>query len=575
MPVHNADIAEIFKRVADLLEIQGANPFRVRAYRNAARIVGGMSKSVTDMAGGDGKGLSQLPGIGKDLAEKIKEIAERGRLSQLDDLEQALPPALHAVLKIPGLGPKKVKVLYEKLNIESVDDLKNAAERRKIQNLPGFGDKTEQHILEEIERQTGEPERLRIDLIEPIAESLVTHLNKGKGIKEIAVAGSFRRRTETVGDLDILVTCKKGTNEEIMNRFVDYEDVDQVTSRGKTRTSVILKSGLHVDLRVVPHVSYGAALHYFTGSKAHNIAVRMMGVRRGLKISEYGVFKNGEWLAGKTEKEVFEQIDLTYIEPELREDRGELQAAQKKSLPNLLILDDIRGDLHSHTIETDGRFSIEKMVEAARKRGYEYLAISNHSQHLTVAKGLDRKRLAKQIEQIDHLNEKVEGFRILKAIEVDILEDGSLDLPDSILRELDLVVCSVHFQFMLSRQKQTERIIRAMDHPSCHILGHPTGRLINRRAPYDLDMERVMKAARERGCFMELNAQPERLDLDDIYCRMAKEIGVKVAISTDAHSIDGLDHMRFGVGQARRGWLEPKDVLNTRHWKELKKMLER
>ena len=574
MPVHNADIAEIFNRTADLLEIQGANPFRVRAYRNAARTVGGMSKNIADMTGND-NGLSELPGIGKDLAGKIKEIIETGKLSQLKDLEKEMPSGLYDVLKIPGLGPKKVKVLYETLKISSVDDLKKAAKKRKIRDLSGFGEKTEKDILDEIERKGGSEDRLRVSLAEPIADSLMDYIKKVKGIKEIAAAGSFRRRKETVGDLDILVTCKKGTNEQVMARFVDYEDVGQVLSHGETRSSVVLKSGLQVDLRVVPEASYGAALHYFTGSKAHNIAVRKMGVKKGLKINEYGVFKKDKRVAGRTEKEVFKQVDLPYIEPELREDRGEIEAARNKKLPALLTLDDVRGDLHSHTKDTDGRFSTEEMVEAAKERGYEYLGISNHSQRLTVARGLDKKRLAKQIREIDRLNEKMKDFIILKSIEVDILEDGSLDLPDSILKELDFAVCSVHSKFRLSRDKQTERVIRAMDSRYCHILGHPTGRLINEREPYDIDIEKILEAAKERGCFMELNAQPERLDLNDIHCKTAKEMGVKVAVSTDAHSINNLDYMRFGVWQARRGWLEPGDVLNTRSWEELKGLFKR
>ena len=574
MPVHNADIAEIFNRTADLLEIQGANPFRVRAYRNAARTVGGMSKNIADMTGND-NGLSELPGIGKDLAGKIKEIIETGKLSQLKDLEKEMPSGLYDVLKIPGLGPKKVKVLYEALKISSVDDLKKAAKKRKIRDLSGFGEKTEKDILDEIERKGGSEDRLRVSLAEPIADSLMDYIKKVKGIKEIAAAGSFRRRKETVGDLDILVTCKKGTNEQVMARFVDYEDVGQVLSHGETRSSVVLKSGLQVDLRVVPEASYGAALHYFTGSKAHNIAVRKMGVKKGLKINEYGVFKKDKRVAGRTEKEVFKQVDLPYIEPELREDRGEIEAAGNKKLPALLTLDDVRGDLHSHTKDTDGRFSTEEMVEAAKERGYEYLGISNHSQRLTVARGLDKKRLAKQIREIDRLNEKMKDFIILKSIEVDILEDGSLDLPDSILKELDFAVCSVHSKFRLSRDKQTERVIRAMDSRYCHILGHPTGRLINEREPYDIDIEKILEAAKERGCFMELNAQPERLDLNDIHCKTAKEMGVKVAVSTDAHSINNLDYMRFGVWQARRGWLEPGDVLNTRSWEELKGLFKR
>jgi len=574
MPVHNADVAEIFNLVADLLEIQGANPFRVRAYRNAARTVGGLSKSIATMAEEE-KDLSELPGIGEDLAGKIGEILETGKLSQLEDLKKDVPPDLQDVLKIPGLGPKKVKALHDSLKINTTKDLEEAARKEKIRKIKGFGEKTEEKILEEIERRSGEKKRLCLALAEPVADALQEHLKKKKGIKDIVVAGSYRRRKETVGDLDILITCRKGSNEKIMKHFIDYEDVDHVVSQGRTRTSVVLDSGLRVDLRVVPQVSYGAALHYFTGSKSHNIAVRKSGVQKGLKINEYGVFKGKKRKAGKTEKEVYEQVGLPYIEPELRENRGEIEAARKDALPRLLTEKDIRGDLHAHTRESDGHFSMEEMVEAARERGYDYLAISDHSKHLAVARGLDRKRLADQIGKIDRLNEKTKDFIILKSIEVDILEDGSLDLPDDILKDLDLVVCSVHYKFRLSREKQMKRILRAMDNRYCHILGHPTGRMIGDREPLDLDMEKLMDAARERGCFMEVNAQPERLDLNDLHCRMVREKGVKVAISTDAHTLNDLENMRFGVWQARRGWLEPDDVLNTRPWKDIKKLLRK
>ena len=349
-----------------------------------------------------------------------------------------------------------------------------------------------------------------------------------------------------------------------MQRFVDYEDVGQVISRGKTRSSVKLRSGLQVDLRKVPQVGYGAALHYFTGSKAHNIAVRKLGKKKGLKINEYGVFKGDERIAGKTEKSVYEQVDLPYIEPELREDNGEIQAARKDRLPDLITLEDIRGDLHTHTKETDGHHSLEEMVSAARERGYRYTAVTNHSQHVTVARGLDEKRLAGEIEQIERLNSKIDDFEILKSIEVDILKDGSLDLPDGILEKLDLTVGAVHSDFNLSRDKQTERILRAMDNRYFNILAHPTGRLINEREPYAVDVERLMEAAKKRGCFMELNAHPDRLDLKDVFCKTAKDMGIQMVISTDAHSMDGLDYMRVGVGQARRGWLEAKDVLKSR-----------
>ena len=572
MPIQNTDIVENFNKMADLLEINNANPFRIRAYRNAARIIGSLSKSVADLIA-EGKPLTDFSGIGKDLAGKIKEIVDTGTLAQLEKLEKDLPPGLHDLLRIPGLGPKKVKALYEALEIGDLPSLKKAAQDQKIRNLEGFGARTEASILAEIERHSWGKARTKWAVAEEIARSYVDYLKKDQSVKDITVAGSYRRGKETVGDLDILVTVKRGS--DIMAHFVDYEDAEQIVSRGKTRSSVVLRSGLQVDLRVMPQVGYGAALHYFTGSKAHNIAVRKLGRKKGLKINEYGVYKNDKRIAGKTEVDVFKQVDLPYIEPELREDRGEIQAAQKSRLPDLIKLTDIRGDLHTHTKETDGRDTLEDMVSAAREKEYAYLAISNHSQHVSVAKGLDRKRLASQLEKIDRLNSESGNFVILKAIEVDILKDGSLDLPDDILKELDVVIGAVHSDFRLSRQKQTERILRAMDNPLFNILAHPSGRLINAREPYEVDLERLIEAAGKRGCFMELNAHPDRLDLNDVFCKTAKDLGVKIAVSTDAHSVDSLDHMRLGIHQARRGWLEADDVINTRGWQELKKLLQR
>jgi DNA polymerase (family 10) len=572
MPVHNSDITENFNKVADLLEIKGANPFRVRAYRNAARTIGGLSKNVSDLIAED-RPLTDLAGIGEDLAQKIKEIVDSGKLRQLKDLEKDLAPGLRDLLRIPNLGPKKVNALYRELKIDDVDSLKTAAENQKIRKIKGFGAKTEEAILEEIGRKNWHDERIKWIRAEELAQSYLDYLKEDKSVKKIIVAGSFRRKQETVGDLDILVTCKRGS--KIMQRFVDYEDVDRVVSQGKTRSSVVLRSGLQVDLRKVPQVGYGAALYYFTGSKAHNVAVRKRGQKKGLKINEYGVFKNDERVAGKTEKSVFKQVNLPYIEPELREDKGEIQAARKDRLPDLITMEDIYGDLHTHTKETDGHHSLEEMVSAAQDRGYRYMAVTNHSKHVSVANGLDEKRLAGEIGKIERLNAEIDDFKILKSIEVDILKDGSLDLPDDILKKLDLTIGAVHSGFDLPRDKQTERILRAMDNGHFNILAHPTGRLINEREPYAVDMERLMKGAKERGCCMELNAHPDRLDLNDIFCKMAKDMGIKIAISTDAHTTDGLDDMRIGIGQARRGWLEAKDVLNTRSWKELKKLLER
>jgi DNA polymerase (family 10) len=555
MPVHNADIAELFNRVADLLEILGENPFRIRAYRNAARTAGGLSQSLATMVEQE-KDLTELPGIGKDLAGKIEEITKTGTFSQLQELEDRIPPQLVRLMKIPGLGPKRVKILYDQLDITNLGDLKKAAEEGKIKELKGFGEKTEKMILAEIGREKKET-RIKLNVAEEIADAIVDHLKKVEGVREVIVAGSYRRKKETVADLDILATCRK--DSKVMDAFVHYDNVKKVVAQGDTRSTVVLRSGVQMDLRVVPGESYGAALHYFTGSKAHNIAVRTLGVKKGLKINEYGVFKGKNRIAGKTEEEVYNQVDLPFIEPELREDRGEIEAARGGKLPPIITLKDIRGDLHVHTKETDGRHSLEQMVEAARNRGYQYLAITEHSKRLSMTHGFDAERLARRNEEIDRLNKKLKGFVVLKSIEVDILSDGDLDLPDSILKELDLTVCSVHSKFNLPREKQTERILRAMDNPYFNVLAHPSGRLINEREPYDVDIETLMKAARDRGCIMEVNAHPDRLDLTDTDCILAKEMGVKVVISTDAHSMNDLDLMRFGVWQGRRGWLEKDD----------------
>ncbi|NIR46914.1 DNA polymerase/3'-5' exonuclease PolX [candidate division KSB1 bacterium] len=574
MPIHNTDIAEIFNRVADFLELEEANQFRIRAYRNAARTVGSLSRSVSDMIE-QNEDLSELPGIGKDLAGKITEIVETGTLKQLKELEKRLPSGLLELMTIADLGPKRVVVLHKELGINTLEELEKAAREEKIRQIQGFGEKTEQNIIEALQRQKGGEAKPRIKLIvaEEITQPLLEYLRNVEGVKKVIAAGSYRRRRETVGDLDILVTCKESS--KVMEQFVEYEDVQKVISKGETRSSVLLRSNFQVDVRVVAEESYGAALHYFTGSKAHNIAVRRLAQKRDLKVNEYGVFKNDKRVAGKSEEDVYATVELPYIEPELRENRGEIETAREGSLPELITLEDIRGDLQSHTTYTDGKFTLEEMVEAAKNKGYDYLAITDHSKRVYMAKGLDAKRLAEQLEEVEKLNEELKDFRILKSSEVDILEDGSLDLPDDILKALDVVVCSIHYNFKLSREKQTERIIRGMDNPYFNIFAHPTGRLIGQREPYDLDLERIMEAAKERGCFLELNAQPERLDLSDVHVKMAKEMGIKIAISTDAHTISDLDYMRFGIGEARRGWLEPDDVLNTQKWNDLKKLLTR
>ena len=572
MPVHNSDIATIFSTVADLLEIEGANPFRIRAYREAARTIRGHPESMATLLQ-QGEDLSKLPTIGADLADKISTIVETGELPLLEEIEARTPRALSDLMQMEGLGAKRVKVLYEQLGIATLDDLKRAARSGKIRTLEGFGAATEEKIRERVERFTTDKARMKRIDAEDYAHPLVDYLKRCPGVIDVIVAGSYRRRLETVGDLDILVTAKRGSR--VMDRFSRYDEVEEVVSKGKTRSTVRLRCGLSVDLRVVPQVSYGAALVYFTGSKAHNIALRKLGIRKGYKVNEYGVFRGDERVAGKTESAVYRSLGLPLFPPELREDRGELDGARKHALPELIELADIRGDLHCHTKATDGHHSLRQMALAAADKGYEYLSINDHSHRLTVAHGLNSKQLLRQIDAIDRLNEKLSSIVILKSIEVDILEDGSLDLPDSVLKRLDFTVCAVHHKFNLSQQKQTERILRAMDNPCFNILAHPTGRLINQRDPYSIDIEKIMRGARERGCFLELNAHPERLDLDDEACRLAKEIGLRVAIATDAHSTSDLDTMRFGVDQARRGWLERSDVINTLPLRKLETLFSR
>ncbi len=571
MPIHNSDIARIFDEIADLLEISGENPFRIRAYRNAARQMNAMGVPVTNMVE-KGEDLTELPGIGEDLAAKIKEIVETGRSKALDKLQKQVPPTLAELLKLPGLGPKRVKMLYDKLDVKTPEQLVRAAHEGRIRALPGFGEKTETTILQAVQTQVGRPGRFKLAVAAQYAEAYRDYLLRVPGVKRVVIAGSYRRCKETVGDIDILATAKD--SGPVMDQFVNYDEVKDVLSKGTTRSTVVLKSGLQVDVRVVEEEAFGAALHYFTGSKAHNIAIRRLGQQRKLKINEYGVFRGDKRVAGDTEESVFKSVGLPFIPPELRENNGEVEAAARNRLPKLVELSDLKGDLHAHTKATDGHHSAKEMAEAAAKHGLSYLAITEHSRRLTVARGLDPKRLRQQIDEIDRLNEKLTHITLLKGIEVDILEDGSLDLPDPVLAELDLVVGAVHSKFNLPRAKQTQRILRAMDHPHFSILAHPSGRLIDEREPYEVDMLRIIRKAKERGCFLELNAHPERLDLLDIHCQMAKEEGVLVAISTDAHSIQDFDNLKYGMGQARRGWLEKQDVLNTRPLTELRKLLK-
>ena len=573
MPVHNADIADKFNQVANLLAIEGGNTFRIRAYRRAARNISNLSRNVSHMVE-EGDDLTKLIGIGDDLADKIEEMVETGELGLLKKLKERVPQGLLEMLKISGLGPKRVRELHEQLGITSLEELKEAAENERIRELDGFGEKTEAKIREGISKLGEGESRTLLYVAEQRVEPLLEYLESSESITRTVVAGSYRRRKETVGDIDILMVCYDKT--EAMEHFVGYEDVEEVSAHGRDKSTVFLRSGLQVDARAVGEESFGAALHYFTGSQAHNVAIRDRGVGEGLKINEYGVFKkeSEERIGGEAEKEVFESVGLTYIPPELREDRGEIDAAEEGYLPELIGVQDVKGDLQSHTTASDGQNTLEEMAVAAKERGLEYLAVTDHSKKVTVANGLDEERLSDQIDEIEQFNDNHEAIRLLRSSEVDILEDGSLDLSDEILERLDVCIIAVHSRFNLPEEEQTERIVKAMHHPNAHILAHPTGRLINEREPYDVDMERVIEAAKDTGTIMEVNASPHRLDMADNHCKMAKEKGVKVAISTDAHSTEELNMMKYGVWQARRGWLEAEDVVNTMSWPDLENLLQ-
>ena len=568
MPVQNAEIAAMFDQAAELLEIGGENQFRVRAYRRAAREIEGLPKAVASLLK-SGRDLSELPGIGKDLAGKIADIVKTGHFGLLDTLKRKLPGDLGDMAALPGLGPKRIKLLYDKLKVRTLNDLRQAIKTGRLRELRGFGPLMEKKLLEALEKPAPAT-RFKLAVAEAEAEALVGFL---RGSGRVVVAGSYRRRRDTVGDLDVLVTAKNGA--AVGDRLVEYENVAQVVAHGPTRTTVMLRSGLQVDVRAVPEESYGAALLYFTGSKAHNIALRGLANQHGWKLNEYGLFSGKRRIAGATEEDVYEKLGLAYIAPELREDRGEIAASQAGKLPKLLKLSDVRGDLHVHSDWTDGTVPIAGMAEAAQARGYEYIALTDHSRRVAMTHGLDPVRLARQIHEIDRLNEKFKNFTILKGIEVDILKDGSLDLPDSSLAKLDIVVAAVHSHFDLPRNAQTDRVVRALENRHVSILAHPTGRLIGEREPYDIDMDAVISAARKAGCYLEINAEPDRLDLNDLQAHAAKLAGVRLAVSTDAHSIDAFQCMRFGIDQARRAWLTASDVLNTRPLAELRKLLKR
>jgi DNA polymerase (family 10) len=572
--MENIEIARTFDEVADLLEIQGENPFRIRAYRTAARTVGSLGAPVAALIEKGGEAaLDELPGIGADLAGKIATLCRTGSLPLLNQLKRKTPESLVTLLRIPGIGPKRAKLVHAKLGVKTLPQLEKAARAGRLARLPGLGRATEQAILRGIETDRQHAARVPLAQAEAYIRPLVDALRAVPAVRQLDIAGSVRRRKDTVGDVDILVSANDP--KAIADAFVSHQDVADVLAHGDTRAAVRLRGGLQVDLRVVPPKSYGAALHYFTGSKAHNIAVRLMGVKRRLKINEYGVFRGSRQIGGRTEQEVFRAVGLPWIPPELREDRGEFDAARKGRLPALVTLDDIRGDLQMHTTYTDGRSTLVEMVRAAAGLGYEYIAITDHTQAVRVAGGLTKAGFRKQWREIDRIRTKFPDIVVLRSAEVDILDDGTLDLDEGTLRELDVVVISVHSRFNLSRAAMTRRIVKAMQHPRANILGHPTGRLLGKREPYDVDMAQIVKAAADHGVLLEINAQPDRLDLHDLHTAMAREAGVKLVIGSDAHHVDELAFMRHGVDQARRGWCEAADIANTRRVGAFRKLIAR
>lgn len=552
----NKELAQIFNRIADALEYKGKNVFRVVAYRKAARVLDDLVEDIETLNKEDR--LGELPGIGEGIAKKIDEYLQTGKMKKYEEVIKGIPDTLLDMLNIQNLGPKTLALTHKKLGVKNLRDLKNVIANGRLAKLPQMGEKKVENIRKGIELFERAHERLSIAVAEKVASEIVEYLNEHADIEHISPAGSLRRWKETIGDIDILTTGRDGAG--IISTFTKFSRTERILAAGETKGSIIVEGGVQVDLRIVAPKSYGAALQYFTGSKAHNIRLRNIAKSKGLKLSEYGIFKGKKVVAGKTEQEIYKILGLSYVPPELREDRGEVEAAQKKKLPELVDMKDIKGDLQMHSTYSDSTATMRELADFAEKLGYEYILISDHSRSAKYAHGLEPKRLYKQWREIDQLNKKLKKLRLLKGTEVDILKDGRLDYPDTILKKCDLVVAAVHQGFT---KNVTERICAAMDNPYVDIIAHPTGRLISSREGYTIDIHRVMEKAAETGTWLETNAYWDRLDLNDVNLKVAKEMGIKISIGTDAHSVEGLLWMKFGVATARRGWLECKDVINT------------
>ena len=567
----NKELADLFEKMADILEFKGENPFKISAYRKASRIIGDLTQDIEEIA--EQGELKNIPGIGEGMAQKVVEYLKTGKISRFEEVKKGVPDELIAIMDIPGMGPKTLALIHKERGINNLSQLGKAVEDSSLADLPGMGEKKIENIKRGIQLLKQSKGRMNLGVAFPVAKRIVETLRQKTGSKKIEWAGSLRRMKENIGDIDILATGLD--KEKIIQIFTHLPEVKEVLASGETKASVIVEGGTQIDLRVVEEDSYGAALQYFTGSKGHNIHLRGIAKAKGIKINEYGVFKGKKKIGGKEEKDIYRSLGMDWIEPELREDRGEIEAAQKGGLPKLVEETEIKGDLHVHSKWSDGTSSIEEIARAALKKSYQYVAICDHSKSLKIAHGLDESRLMEQIEEIDRINEKMKGFQILKGTEVDILSDGKLDLPEKILEKLDIVIGAIHSGFKQDKVKMTQRIIRALENPYIHILAHPSGRLLGARDPYEVEIEELMEAAKKYGKALEINAYFERLDLDDIHCRKAKEMGIRLGIGTDAHHLDQMWMMSLGVAVAKRGWLENKNILNTFSLKEILKWCHR
>lgn len=571
----NLEIAKIFSHIADILEIKNENPFKVRAYRKAAESLENLTQNINQLY--KENKVETIPGVGKGIAEKIGELIETGKLKYYEDLKKKIPESLVEIMNVPEMGPKTTALLYEKLKIDSIEKLKDAALKHKISKLPGMGEKTEENILKGIELLKRAAERMPLNEAMDLSDKIIAQLERMKEVKKISIAGSLRRMRETIGDIDILVVSDNP--RKVMDKFASLGFVKEILSKGDTKSSILTSDSRQVDLRIVAEESFGAALHYFTGSKQHNIKIRELGIKKGLKINEYGIFKKGKGqerrIGGKQEKDVFDAVGLPFIPIELREDRGEIEAGLNNQLPELIEEKDIKGDLHVHSDWSDGHNTIEEMAQAAKSRGYKYVCICDHSKSLAVAHGVKEENFLKRLDEIREADRKIKNIKVLAGSEVDIGSDGNLDYPKKLLKELDIVIASVHSGFHQPRGKITKRIVKAMESGLVDIIAHPTGRLLGEREPYEVDLEEVFKIAKKTNTMLEINAYPRRMDLNDINAKIAKETGVKLIMNTDSHNVTHFDWLKFGIAVARRAWLEAEDVANTYPLEKFLKNLKR